>query len=159
MLGRESRFNPDKGRDPRFTKQNLNQQGQGQGPLGPTAHSSVIFDAIGRALREGDAVTLSMRGPAIFRVMKILPVLDPAAPAGTMQLQLVCVAHYMPKGGQSLGEVLRIGTVDELGAFGLELVEVMEVERQEAGASDDAGESNESAEPSGTAAGPRLVEN
>lgn len=86
-------------------------------------NNGLIFDALNRPLHEGDAVLITTRSPMIFRVMKIAPVLDPSAPAGLLQLSLLCMATYTPKGGQALGEVMRVGESEEMGPMPLQMVD------------------------------------
>lgn len=102
-MGKESRFGQDRSKQ--------------------AAASGTVFDSLGRQLQEGDAVVLSVQTPMIFRVMKIAPVFDPAAPAGTLQMQLICMASYTPKGGQALAQVLRVGAAEEMGPMPLKLID------------------------------------
>lgn len=126
------------GRDARFNKERTTTM----------ASNGIVFDALNRPLHEGDAVMLSTRSPMIFRVMKIAPVLDPSAPAGLLQLSLLCMATYTPKGGQALGEVMRIGESEEMGPMPLQMVDRL---------SDAVDEDHGAAAPA-VPAGPRRVE-
>lgn len=80
-------------------------------------------DAFGRTLHEGDEVILVTRGPIVFRVAQITPVLDPNAPRGLHHLHLASMATLTVKGGAAHGEFIRVQTAEEAGPSPITMVE------------------------------------
>lgn len=74
-------------------------------------------DVLGRPLAEGDGVILSMGGPTLFRVVQIETSsgLDPSMPQGIMRVHLLATASYLLKAGAKHKELVRVGTLEDLG--------------------------------------------
>lgn len=74
-------------------------------------------DILGRPLSEGDGVILTLGGPTMFRVVQIETSsgLDPSVPQGIMRIHLLASATYILKAGAKHKELVRIGTLEEMG--------------------------------------------
>lgn len=75
----------------------------------------VVLEARGRPLQEGDEIILAVPGPIYFRVARIDPVLDPAAPPGLVQIHMGCMVTFGAKGGVINREFVRVRTAEEAG--------------------------------------------
>jgi hypothetical protein len=83
-------------------------------------------DARGRVLQEGDEVILAIKAPIYFRVGQILPILDPKAPRGLMQLHLIATAAFTTKGGAVHPEFIRVQTAEEAGPSPFTMLDIQE---------------------------------
>ena len=78
-------------------------------------------DALGRPLVEGDGVIVMLPGSVVFRIMHITNTLDISRPPGLMVVHLVAAMALTTKSGAKHGELLRIGTLAELGPLPFEM--------------------------------------
>jgi len=78
-------------------------------------------DTLGRPLAEGDGVILTMAGPVLFRVAQIEGGLDPRLPPGMLRVHLFATAVLNVKAGSRHAELLRVGTLQDLGPMPFEM--------------------------------------
>lgn len=78
-------------------------------------------DAIGRPLVEGDGVIVMLPGSIVFRIVRMEHTLDPRQPPGLLIVHLVAAMALTTKSGAKHGELLRIGTLAELGPLPFEM--------------------------------------
>lgn len=73
-----------------------------------------LCDALGRALKEGDQLILSLPKPSLFTVEKIAPVFDPNGPANLMDITVRCRLKFRAVRDEHIPEFLRVLTAEEL---------------------------------------------
>lgn len=100
----------------------------GEARFNPRAHDfrptqAVVQDARGRALQDGDEILLAMKTPPYFRVMGVVPVLDPRAPAGTMLVHVGTMMTFTVRADRPTPELIRVQTAAEAGPTNFELLE------------------------------------
>lgn len=79
-------------------------------------------DALGRPLAEGDGVLLTVSGPTLFRVAQIESnFADPRLPPGMMRIHFFSAAVLMVKAGAKHGEIIRVGTLADIGPMPFEM--------------------------------------
>lgn len=79
-------------------------------------------DARGRPLQEGDEIILGTVLPAQWRIVKIMPVLDPRVPPGAVVVHLVAFSNLPMKGGERYNNVVRIQTLEEAGPLPFQIM-------------------------------------
>ena len=84
---------------------------------------SIILEARGRVLQEGDEIILQIPGPLYFRVAQITPVLDPAAPPGLLHVHVGCMLTFAAKRGAINREFIRVRTAEEAGPTQFKLLD------------------------------------
>lgn len=84
---------------------------------------SVVLEARGRVLAEGDEIILAVPGPIYFRVAQITPVLDPAAPPGLLHVHVGCMLTFAAKRGAINKEFVRVRTAGEAGPSTFKLLD------------------------------------
>lgn len=72
-----------------------------------------LYDRNGRELGVGDVVHLLNKSDIFWRVQSVTPVLDPKAPAGLIELQLVAVFLTGVPGGRPITDVLKTRDASE----------------------------------------------
>ncbi len=77
---------------------------------------AVVRDVTGRELVEGDELVLNANCQApLFRVLKIQPVVDPNAPPGILQVDLVCRWRFHAARNTPVVEFIKTRGVEEVG--------------------------------------------
>lgn len=76
----------------------------------------VVFDAMGRALKEGDRVVLTRMGLIVWTVRAIASVIDPSLPPNLMRLELVAGVPMTTTAAQPTGELLLVDRPQRKGA-------------------------------------------
>lgn len=84
---------------------------------------SVVLEARGRPLQEGDEVILSLSDPIYFRVAQITPVLDPGAPPGLLHVHVGAMLTFVAKRGAVSREFIRVRSAEEAGAMDFQMLE------------------------------------
>ena len=84
---------------------------------------SVVLEARGRVLQEGDEILLSIAGPIYFRVAQITPILDPAAPPGLLHVHVGAMLTFAAKRGAINREFVRVRTAEEAGPSSFTLLD------------------------------------
>jgi hypothetical protein len=77
---------------------------------------AVVRDVTGREVVEGDEIVLNTNCQApLFRVLKIAPVVDPNAPPGLLQVDLVCRWRFHAARNTPVVEFIKTRGVEEVG--------------------------------------------
>ena len=73
----------------------------------------VVKDLFGRALAEGDTLYMQTAVPPPFKVVKIVPVVDPNQPSNLMDITVSCQLRFRSVRDESVQEFVRVMTADE----------------------------------------------
>lgn len=77
--------------------------------------SSSVLDAIGRPLVPADGIfRVDLNGPPLFRVVEVVPVVDPTLPPGLVDVHVVCFHTLRTKAGVPMPGIVRVGGAGEL---------------------------------------------
>ena len=82
-------------------------------PRNPMSHPPQVRDLYGRVLQPGDGVTLNTPYPQVFKVQRVSPVVEPDAPAGFMEIELVSMVRFRAVRNQVNQEFCRVLQVAE----------------------------------------------
>ena len=80
-------------------------------------------DARGRVLEEGDEIILNVRGPIYYRVMQIVPTLDPKLPPDLLTVHVAAMIPFYAKRGDINREFVRVRTAAEAGPLPITIIE------------------------------------
>lgn len=78
-----------------------------------------VIELRGRALKIGDEIILNTGGPIFFRVVDILPVLDPGAPPNLLRIEVGAAIHWHAVNGQINPEFILVRTAEEAGPMNI----------------------------------------
>lgn len=81
--------------------------------LNPTPLPPTAYDHNGRELRPGDEV-VTTEPQTIWRVVAVLPVLEPGMPPGVVRMRMVAQADVVVQSGERVQGLHRLRTVEEL---------------------------------------------
>jgi len=83
------------------------------------------LDARGRVLEEGDEIILNTHGnPLFFRVMKIVPAVDPSLPPDMLMVHIGALIPFVAQRGKRNGEFIRVRTREEAGPINVEILDI-----------------------------------
>lgn len=85
------------GRDARFKQDTLRQ----------SVAAAEILDRFNRPIRQGDLVHILNKGDTFWQVGQITPMLDPAAPAGLLQVMLTSVIVVGLRAGVAIPDLIK----------------------------------------------------
>lgn len=72
------------------------------------------YDRFGRVLQAGDLVILLEKGPIVWRVQEVRPVLSPQAPPGVVEISLVAIFATGAPGGTPIGDLIKVRDAGEM---------------------------------------------
>lgn len=72
-----------------------------------------IYDRLGRLIQTGDVVHILNKTDVFWKVTGCAPVMDPTAPPGLVQVQLVAVFSPSIPGGQRVTDLVKVQDVSE----------------------------------------------
>lgn len=73
-----------------------------------------VYDRFAHPIQEGDVVHLLGKVDIMWRVQAVKPALGLAAPAGTVELQLVAIIHTGVPGGRPIADMLKVQDAEAL---------------------------------------------
>lgn len=74
-----------------------------------------VLDIFGRELKEGDEVFLGLKGPILFRIVKITPNMDPRLSPNLVYVEFGAMALFQCQRGAKNQEFIRTRTDEEAG--------------------------------------------
>ena len=82
-------------------------------PRNGTAVAAQIYDRFGREIGVGDILLVSTEQIRFWQVQEVRPALEPGIPAGMVHLVLTAVFASAVKGGQAIGDLVKVQDVGE----------------------------------------------